>query len=273
MTAVVGFITRGGVIIGTDSQLTDVGNGFKMVDGTKVFEIRFKNGVFVILGRAGSVEGSDLFHEAFEDLAATTEVVSDRTVPDTVGAALLQVRTNLQKSLRGSLLSLKQKQQHFADRAHSFLIAYAFKGEMHLLEGNSNSPTASKAIRPPIATGSGSFAALTALKEVDTEGLSFQEGVGWAAYAVEMAKDLNPYCAGHTQIGAVAKDGTVAVLGPVAGKAIDSITQSIMREMREQLKKKIKTDFRDVPVPLTDAESSEWIDRELQKYLKKRANT
>jgi 20S proteasome alpha/beta subunit len=200
VTAVIGFTTKEGIVVATDSQVTR-GN-VKRCDSRKLVEVRFKGGS-ALVARAGSVEGADIFHEIFDNLAASTEVTSARTMADCAELALKQARAKIIDAANHSGLPDDYGRTHFESLAHSVLLAYVFQGKPYIFQADSIGTNAIKNLHHFVTAGSGQDTAAFILEGMDTNSMSELSGIGLAAYTIEMCKRADLYCAGPTQIGYV----------------------------------------------------------------------
>ncbi|HVW19836.1 MAG TPA: hypothetical protein VHC86_01350 [Opitutaceae bacterium] len=208
MTAVIGFHTKDAVILATDSQMT--AKETKRLSSTKLWQVDFKGGHKALIARSGSIDGADIFHEIFAELASDTEITGWRTAADTAETALKRAKAKIIENA-GYLMAKSAGRKYLEELHHQFLLANVFHGASFLFCGDSVGGFTKLVSEPFEAIGSGREVAGFILDGMKLRLLAEHAGHGLAAYTIGMCKRANIYCAGPLQLGTIDLKGECTI--------------------------------------------------------------
>jgi hypothetical protein len=212
MTIVVGFISKGGIAFGSDSQMTKA--PAKALNSQKIFTIKFPcPGMtsHVLLAQSGDVDLGAIVIERMQKIADTTPFDKADVPLKTMRQAIREIKAELLEANLSTDAPTDEKEEFFLKKDTGFLLGYYFTGDKpttfipHLYSFDFSMGIEVKANGSVGLLGSGTDLAKFLMRSIDFKELGFAQASVAAIYVIEQVKEGDLYCSGLTQMSGIMK--------------------------------------------------------------------
>jgi hypothetical protein len=226
VTLIVGIICKDAIVLAAESETT-AGN-IKKHGTKKISVVEFLNG-WALVGESGVAEYSNDAICRLKKVAAKTEITHDRTIADTVG--------NVVKEIRSRIISLHPQAtpdewQYFFCQTHNafeLTVGYYFENEPLLFRVPLHSATpAPETARPFSVSGVGGDLAFYLLKQSPLNAVPSHQAALIAAYVTHEVKNTISGCGGGTSLAVVSNGKRPEIISePAVAKMGSEITRLV----------------------------------------------
>jgi len=210
VTIVVGFISKGGIAFGSDSQMTK--DSTKVLNSQKIFTIKFPcPGMTseVLLAQSGFADIGAIVIDKLQTIAHKTKFDSWDVPIKAMKQVLREVRRELWENITMPNDTEEDRQKFFIRNNTSFLLGYYFTGDKpttfvpHLYSFDLAMGHEIKAKNGVGILGSGGELAEFVMRSIDFSEFGFAQASVAAIYIIEQVKESNLYCSGRTQMSGI----------------------------------------------------------------------